>query len=465
MKKIFITILLFSFAGSTLQAAGLPKTPDSEPTTGGTDQPGTTDGGDPSDPTGGTDQPGTTEEDPNIAIVNALLAQAAGELEPNNHITAANPITPNTPVTGQLYSADDTDWFYIQTTAKNEVLTIEMPSQSSAWTVSIRDHAGNLFARRDSLTDRELTFSTTLLSPEVYYIVIENFDDNRNPYVFTARATNYVDPSDPASDTNFFDVELEPNNAFSDANIVSSAVTTVGQLIHGGDFDVYRIDSDGNEILSVDLCPQNSGCAGQNAWVLMVFDGAEVNDGTLAQTVQLDVRTVDSDLFVSVASNSSHPYLLFASGLLNPIGIIDPTFGGSTRVSIGIKDPGTYYAMVTPVLKRDENGSVVLEETLKLKVTVGQGEDAKEEGTIRQWILNEPFSDDQYTFHVTRTELNPTSANTLAGQLRAARSSVTGDKLHIPVVDVNGSLFSGDLQIFTQDGKIMFELIDAQPLN
>ncbi|MCX6912811.1 MAG: hypothetical protein NT167_07175, partial [Verrucomicrobia bacterium] len=84
-----------------------------------------------------------------ILVLIAASAYAATEIEPNDSAATANPIVPGDPMTGQLASASDQDWFGF-TTAGPTTLTVTFTSAYSSntftpylyYTIQVRNAAG-----------------------------------------------------------------------------------------------------------------------------------------------------------------------------------------------------------------------------------------------------------------------------------------------------------------------------------
>ena len=326
-----------------------------------------------------------------------------GETEPNDHIISADPLTPLVPMTGQMYSASDEDWYYLETTEINSIIVLSMPESIGIWNVSLLDAGGNLIANSNSLSDAELRLETTVANPGFYYIVIRPTETYTSAlYQVTGQIASPVNPDGQLVTTNFHDTETEPNNRFTTADKLASNVTTFGSLHMGESIDIYRIDSNGNETISIDLCWQNSSCADGKAWVMYVFDGKSVRDEDLYQFV--DLLPVAPGRFLR-----NHPYLLANFGLFGDslIGMIDPSFGKQTRLDLGVMDAGTYYFAISSPLKRDdETASVILKNsTNKTPVVLPNSTEPTEVDT--PFIMQFPFSDDQYVFRVTKTQLTP----------------------------------------------------------
>ncbi|KXJ41863.1 MAG: hypothetical protein AXA67_03445 [Methylothermaceae bacteria B42] len=393
-----------------------------------------------------------------------LITIAKGELEPNNHLAVADPLSPGQPVKGQLFSIEDQDWYSINTTEPKAEVTIEMPSGLAAWNITIRDRSGNVLAAKNSSKSSDLVFSTTLEKPGKYYVVVSNLEDSREDYVLLVSGSNLANPGGRHPDPNFHDAETELNNALADANGIGSVVQLVGHLSTESDIDIYKLESQGDEILSVELCPGNAACANQigeegGPWVVYIFDGGKVSQEMLDE---------ERPLFVCVGETTPttilvhHLYLSLNDGVFSPalLGIIDPAFGVSKQVEVGLRNPGTYYLVVSSPLKRDEDGSVRIKEEVKC----GKDAEGKDRTIKEEKIIVFPFSDDQYDLRVVQTKLTPSISPVQSASLEANRSTFMGDVMYIPVVEANGMEYSAELRMFKRSNEIMFELLRVDSL-
>ncbi len=392
-----------------------------------------------------------------------LIAQANGELEPNNHLTSADPLTPGQPVKGQLFSMEDEDWYSIRTTKPRAVLSVEMPAGGAAWRLSVRDRAGNLLAVKDSSSTEDLTFSVTLEKEGDYYLVISSIDDSRNDYVLLASGFDLTNPGNRHPNPNFHDAETELNNVLTEANSIGSAVQLVGHLSTESDIDIYRLESQGDEILSVELCPGNAACASQigeegGPWVVYIFDGEKITQDMLEAEFELSACLGN----VPTTYRVSHLYLSLNSGVFSPalLGVIDPAFGNSKRVEVGLARAGEYFIIISSPLKRDDDGSVILKEEKEC----GKDQNGESIKIQEQKIVIFPFSDDQYALRIVQTQLTPSIAPVESASSQANRSTFLGDVLYVPVVEANGMEYSAELRMFKRGDEIMFELLRADAL-
>ncbi|MFN3919986.1 MAG: PPC domain-containing protein, partial [Methylohalobius sp.] len=159
---------------------------------------------------------------------NEFLRQAQREVEPNDNLVASNPIIPGRPVAGQLRIKEDEDWFALRTTRDNTVINVEVPKGPAKWRISILDAAGNLLDQRESATDSDLVFSSTIERAGKFYLSIAAVDDTRADYAFNVTGEGLQNPSDRNPNANFHNVEIEPNDVLKDANPLTSAVRLLG---------------------------------------------------------------------------------------------------------------------------------------------------------------------------------------------------------------------------------------------
>jgi hypothetical protein len=399
---------------------------------------------------------------------NEFLRQAQRETEPNDSLVAANPIMPGRPVAGQMRSKDDEDFFALRTVQTNTVVNVEMPKGPAKWKISVFDAAGNLLDSRESSIDGDLVFSTTVERVGKFYLAVAAIDDTRADYAFNVTGVGLQNPSDRNPNANFYNVELEPNDALNNANPLTSAVRLRGQLRHGFDIDLFKLDSPGNEILSLELCPENTPCAAQfsensGPWVVYVFNQSlsqQILDQTVPLTECLDPQSGRID-----SKPTKHLYLSLNLGLLDSalLGVIDPSFGSSRKLEIGLREPGTYFVAVSSPLQRDQEGSVILKTQ---NVKCGQREvPGADENPVKEDILIteekiivEPFSDDPYELRVVQTHLTPAMT-----QVLAQRQELVGDGVYVPLVEVGGMEYSAELRWVSQSRPLL-ELVRLEPI-
>jgi hypothetical protein len=187
---------------------------------------------------------------------------------------------------------------------------------------------------------------------------------------------------------------------------------------------------------------------------MFVFEGSAVSNDQLFGGIEQ--CRLDSEGFVTcidgvIEGNRAPLYYLAEFGRFNSswAGVIDPTWGDEYAVDVGLERPGTYFVAISPVLKR-ENGDVVLN-----LVSVQGGPDVF-------GLVFEPFSEDQYTFRVSKTSLAPSSAPTNLGKaLEMARTTFNEHTLevHVPEVRVGSNVYSADMHlVLPSPGPILLEL-------
>lgn len=413
-----------------------------------------------------------------------FIQQSQYEVEPNNHIAAAVPIEPGIPVSGQLFSLEDEDWFALQNTQPDSLVNIEIPVSPSVWQIAILDESGNVLEVRESSTEQERLYTSRLEKTGTFYIVISTVDDSRDNYTFNITGDALQGSIERNPNANFHDVEIEFNDTLAQASALNSAVRIFGQLMTSSDIDIYRLESGGDEILSVDLCPGNAACSGQMSdnkgpWVVYIFDGAKVNEDMLHMDVPLATCLPGSDGIPGTDDDLpgmamwSHLYLSLNKGLLDDalLGVIDPAFGVSGKVEVGLKDPGDYYLVVSSPLKRNESGSVILEkqvecgsETSVTQTQQGTSTTKSAAKITEEFLVIEPYSDDQYELQVVQTSLTPSVSLMGVSKNALSTAAVNDGILILPVVEKNGMEYRWELRIYREDGKLMYELLESEPI-
>jgi len=398
-----------------------------------------------------------------ITVSDVLQDVQYSETEPNDHLLSADPISSEVPIFGQLLSAFDSDWFRLETDVGNTLISVNLAGSGANWIVSVHDQAGLVIASWVVPESGVLDAGTGLAQAGAHYISVQSasadaFSDGIYKLTLVTLDSTGA-PQQPKY--NFTDVETEFNNLFTTADSLGSNVWLQGQFMTGRDIDIYRIDSAGDEVLQIELCPPGSQCyredpMTESTWALLVLDGEHVADGILGWP--LTAKRWDKNLgcaagstsggtcdptdttteypgWVSISSNNA--YFLNEMGAFDDalIGIIDPTWGNRSSLVTGLEDGKTYFILVLPVLKRTDTGDVVHQEVI-------------DKAPDRLSLLLEPFSDDQYTMRVTRTQMTPSSANGFGDALSKLRStySTSNMQLDIPEVTVGDTVYSAKLR-------------------
>lgn len=285
-------------------------------------------------------------------------------------------------------------------------------------------------------------------------------------------------------DEPYDNVDVEFNDRSAQATPLNSGRNIKGHLHDSGDKDWYKIASNGNEIISLEVCPQGSSCFGKKSWVLYVFDSDKITtemeerEFVFSRWVNETGSTNDEDgnqIITGLAGSSNHMYLAYRSGFFEEalIGVVDPCFDTTNKVEIGVGDlPKNYFIAISSPLKgngESENcgaGTVVLEEPA-LNASGSKEGKPKTYATTREYITVFPQSDDQYIIKVTGTGLHP-----LLSEEAASKSSLYDGKagrLSIPKVRVFDKMYQAELDQSlviekNKNAPLTFVLSDLQKL-
>jgi hypothetical protein len=419
-----------------------------------------------------------------ITLEDILGKVAFGETEPNNYALSADPLTPALPMTGQLSRQSDEDWYVFETTSDNDTVTTLFTAQSNSLRLSIKDSKGNLLTSNDSASGDQFSFDTTLAHAGVYYLVVEPSVAGEGSFTNAGyQVTVFIRSTGSTAqqpDYNFHDVETEFNDYFTTADAVITNLVTEGQIISGRDRDIYRIDTAGNEIIHLELCYPNTSCFNEGTWAMFVYDptkqaGTALNDGMLDANLQqcrMDDEGFVTCIYAVGEGGSTYPgqdadrpplYYLTEFGRFDAfwIGNIDPSFGNEYALDIAAERPGTLYVAIVPVLGRNGAGDIV-----QNLASIKGGPDVF-------GLVFDPFSEDQYTFRVSTTVLQPSSEGSavpLARALEKSRSTFDGasNQLHLGEVVVGDRVYSADMQLQPYEGKgtleFALDLEDIHPV-
>ena len=291
----------------------------------------------------------------------------------------------------------------------------------------------------------------------------------------------------------FDNVDIEPNNSFAQATPLNSGRNIEGSLYSVGDKDWYRLHSDGNEIITINVCPQGSGCFGQKSWELYVFDGSDPKLMAAKEAYRyvfshwLDDTGSTTDLSGTalqwpLTASSDHMYLAYENGVFNSalIGIVDPCFNTSTSLNIGAAAGARDYFIAVsstlmgndgtgkPANKCGVNSSILLRDGRSVI-----GKDAstppafKLYKTTEEYISAFPYNSGQYTINVTGTGLNPL-LSTMALAASATFNMDTG-VLNIPKIRIVDKLYGANLILQNQpagtaNSNLKFNLLSTPEL-
>jgi len=419
-----------------------------------------------------------------ISLSDLLGNVQFGETEPNNSMYAADVITPNYPITGQLLSATDQDWYHFETTQANAEVTVLFPTMPANWIFNIHDFSGNVLASSSTVSPTASTggyaFKATMPNPGLYYISVvapslgQWIDDI---YQFTLVLREFADGNTQPG-YNFYDVEQEQNqrnDLFSTANVLTTNHEMRGQLQTSRDVDLFRIDSAGNEILTVDFCQPGSICNQlREAWVALIFDGSKVSDETLSlkaivsvwdesygereettyttekqndpndpdcdnyngtgtgkadeKCPQIDVQVPKTEKKIygqAVFYESTHPHFVWYHTGYNQDqadipgddrnklrGVMDPWYGAPTTINIVADRPSSFYVMIVSKVDLQDDLSMVKWEKVEKRPDYGG-------------IMIKDYNTNNYSLRLTRTTLDPNmNANPLDPNLGRPSSAV-----------------------------------------
>lgn len=236
----------------------------------------------------------------------------------------------------------------------------------------------------------------------------------------------------PGVDGLYDNVDVEFNDRSAQATSLNSGRNIKGHLYNSSDKDWFSLDSAGNEIITLEVCPRGTSCFEQKSWVLYIFDPDRLTLAMEEQQVILNrwLNEIGSheDLTGQTIigdSYSNHMYLAYKTRVFDGalIGIVDPCFGSRNTVDIRVP-PGAknYLIAISSPLKGDSCdaescgvGSVILEEPGR-PVSGHEPSEPDDQGnpgedkqktyeTTQEFIVVSPNSDDQYAIKITGTGL------------------------------------------------------------
>ena len=282
------------------------------------------------------------------------------------------------------------------------------------------------------------------------------------------------------------DVEIEPNNRRNEATTIITGDTNQkkeirGHLLSGLDKDWFQITGK-NEIIHLEICPPESSCYNQKAWVLYVFDSDVLTDTMEQATIPFTLTGDKTGELLSTTDgtlSNNHMYLNYDFGNFGEslIGIIDPCYGNTTGVDIGVGDTEkTYYVAVSSPLARNSTkdgpedsctgGSTLLKRSGPTHTYTDSSGSETEETTTQTGIAIFPNSDDQYILSVTRTGVDPVKDTSVP----ASRLSRSQDSLNIPLLRVNQDYYQVNLAVQNTSTRssrspVRFNIRDYQKLS
>lgn len=275
------------------------------------------------------------------------------------------------------------------------------------------------------------------------------------------------------------DVEVEFNDRSRNATPLNSGKNILGHLHTSRDKDWYSLYSSGNEMINLELCPQDSACFGKKSWVLYVFDSnkltaaMETREYTFRHWVDETGGREDvlgNPLISGTYGSSNHMYLAYRAGFFKDalIGTIDPCFGTSNSLNIGVGfGPRNYLiAISSPLLGngndgKDEGcgvGDVVLQQPALPTTGLDKTGKIVSYSTTREWINVFPNSDDQYSVTINGSGSHPLS--TEDDMISSSVFNPTTGDLYIPTVTVGEHIFQARLKKqLSYSGETKFSLL------
>mgnify|MGYP006277951071 FL=1 len=164
------------------------------------------------------------------------------ETEPNNSESFADAVVPGTPLTGQLSSEGDQDWFSFAATSPSTItINFDSPTNTTSehHTVEVRDGSLTLLARRKSGSD--VVFDVGVAGTGAYYVIVKDgpdpFDVETGKYSVTVTVAAIQM------------LEQEPNDSTATANTLGQQIS--GQLQSENDLDWYVFQTSSSGVLDL----------------------------------------------------------------------------------------------------------------------------------------------------------------------------------------------------------------------
>ena len=192
-----------------------------------------------------------------VSLEDVVTILGWGETEPNDNPGQADYLKPGIFYAGNTLDGNDQDWYFVDTTESNTNLVVSFIgdensyTETDGWVIEIRDGLGNLLAAFDSavtgngnvtrsendpvtLPKEPMTQARyvihTLGNAGRYYIVVRTNDSDggvgRAYHLAAMLADSRLVAPNP--DTNFHDVETEPNDERTRADTIRSGVPMYG---------------------------------------------------------------------------------------------------------------------------------------------------------------------------------------------------------------------------------------------
>ncbi len=182
-----------------------------------------------------------------------------GEIEPNNSISQANPITPPVTVVATLDPVGDADFFRF-TGIQGQQLMLTLTAQSLSpgtgidTVVTLYLSTGQQIAENDDGEPGTLDSRLVVTLPATAQYVFRVRDFNgRGGRAFAYHAQVVLRGDQPPSPSS---VEAEPNNSLGQANAISPNSTIRGMLNPAGDVDFFAFSATAGQRLRIDVDAQ-----------------------------------------------------------------------------------------------------------------------------------------------------------------------------------------------------------------
>lgn len=418
---------------------------------------------------------------------------------PNTNISSAGDIS-TAPITGNVTTNDNNGDFVLLTSTPSTDYGRLVLQSTGHFTYELYDTAQSVIELiagevvTDSFTYQYQANSGETTTATLFVQIIGNPVDANGDTIFP-------NPDDEPYDN----VDVEFNDLSSLATPLNSARNLKGHLHDSGDKDWFFLSSEGNEIITLEVCPKGTSCFDKKSWVLYVFDSDLLTEEMETKSFQFTrwLHSTGTDIDYSGDSiinpnigTSNHMYLAYRQGYFDDalIGIIDPCFDALNSVDIGVGEGAkNYFIAISSPLRGDADindvnhvcghGSVILERAGRN----ASGHEAdtfranpdgpgliripgaiKSYGTFENYMTVAPNSDDQYAIKITTTGLDPLLSEDAAAN-SATFDAATGT-LSIPKIRVDEQVFQATLNLQPQvarsaNAPLKFTLADLNTLS
>jgi hypothetical protein len=238
--------------------------------------------------------------DPCGVSIESLFSDAEyGETEPNDYGASADYLTPGMIYWGQSYGALDQDWYQVSTQEPNQIVeiyfSVPFVTMNGAWTISLRDAGGNIYAQFDKSSSQEggdaqnATYPVFVSSPGTYYIVVTPAANNEASADFynIMAMLDFSSSDQPPSTPTFNDAETESNDSYQLANAIGNGVpmyamlhsTLAGDATTGwalqSEQDWFRYTASGPQQVTFSFCGRETCSASEGrGWRVSLIDSA-----------------------------------------------------------------------------------------------------------------------------------------------------------------------------------------------